>query len=68
MKVTRIFQTNEFQKNGKRYYINVVELSSGDDSYMFKVMSNIPLEEGVEIELPYLMTDFQKFAIQIKVP
>jgi hypothetical protein len=67
MKVTRIFQTNEFQKNGKRYYINVVELSSGDDSYMFKIMSNMPIQEGIEVELPYLMTDYLKFAIQVQV-
>lgn len=67
MKVTRIFQTNEFQKNGKRYYINVVELSSGDDSYMFKIMSNMPIQEGIEVELPYLMTDYLKFAIQVRV-
>lgn len=67
MKVTRIFQTNEFQKNGKRYYINVVELSSGDNSYMFKIMSNMPIQEGIEVELPYLMTDYLKFAIQVQV-
>lgn len=69
MKCLRVFMTNEFynKKNGKKFYVQVLELSNGDDSLMLKTISNQPVVVGDEVKLPYLMTDYQSYAVKVEV-
>ncbi|MGB9730745.1 hypothetical protein [Calditerrivibrio nitroreducens] len=67
MKVSRVFKTQPFQtKTGKKYYINIVELKDNSTVFMLKLLSKSPLAENQEVMLPYLLLDYQKFAISIE--
>lgn len=67
MKITKVFKTQQFtNKAGKKYYITICELSGDSSSFMVKLLSKAPLSEGQLVQLPYLLVDFQKFAITIE--
>lgn len=67
MKITRIFKTQQFQtKAGKRFFINIVELKENNTVFMIKLLSKSPLQEAQDVMLPYLLVDYQKFAVTIE--
>jgi len=65
-KIVRIFkQTNGTSKTGNSYSISIVEAEiAKGESVQVKLMTPAPLSLGDTFTFPFLLTDFQKFAIQ----
>jgi len=69
MEIKRVMMTNELQnkKTGKKFYIQVVEMGDSSESFQLKIMCNVPVSEGDNVALPYLMTDYQNYGVKVEV-
>jgi hypothetical protein len=65
VKIKRIFQEQKFNKNGKSSYMYVAEVENDNGNLQVKLISFSILSEGDVIKLPYLITDYQKYAFRI---
>jgi len=71
MIIKRILQVNEFnnKKENRKGYIYFVELTTADDkdNFVLKCITSFRLTEGEEIRIPFLLTDYLKYAVKINL-
>lgn len=65
VKILRVLQEQKFQKNGKSSFMSVCEVGNDAGTLQVKLFSNSMVSEGDLIKLPYLITDYQKFAFRV---